>query len=76
MRKLKMFVTAGLATAALAVGGLAVAPSASAQPIDCNTRQAVADAYNVYADLLASWGYRAQAIVWHAKANILVQGCT
>ena len=72
MGKLKMLAAAGLATGALAVGGLGVAPSASAMPRDCDSAMAVADAYFVYARLLIRWGEYNEAAIWLAKGNTLV----
>ena len=73
MTKLKMFAATALATTAVGIGGLAAAPSASAQPMSCDTALRLADHYRALGDIaLYVFGSPATASFYYGKASGLM----
>ena len=67
MTKLKMF-TITMFAAAIGVGGLVAAPSASAMPMSCDRALALADAYIVIGDMLYNDGNYTAASYYYGRA--------
>ena len=73
MTKFKMFAMTGLAAAAIGVGGLAAAPSASAKPMSCSTAMGIANHYTVLGDMwLNVFGSPARASYYYGMASGLM----
>jgi hypothetical protein len=74
MSKLKIFAMTALATAAIAVGGLATAPSASAA-ISCSQAIKLAESYRVTGDFFLNYvGSPARASYWYGRAEGIMDG--
>jgi hypothetical protein len=73
MTKLKMLATTTLAAAAIAVGGLAASPPASAMPMSCERALALADAYMVIGRMLYNDGNYAAASYYYGRATGVVE---
>ena len=73
MNKLKMFAITALAAAAIGVGGLMAAPSASAK-YPCDRALALAQAYIVIGDMLFNDGNYRAAEYYFGRARGLLDG--
>jgi hypothetical protein len=76
MARFRRFAIALLAASTVAVGGLVVAPTqASAMPMSCATRYALAEAYYATAQVFYALGDYATAHFWAGKAYGILVGC-
>ena len=73
MSKLKIFAMTALSVAAIVVGGLVTAPSASAAPKTCEQALALARAYIATGDVLLALGHSAAAAGYYGRAQGLIE---
>ncbi len=73
MSKLKMFAMTALAVAAIVVGGLVTAPSASAAPKTCEQALALSMAYIAIGDVLVAYGHSAAGAGYYGRAQGVVE---
>jgi hypothetical protein len=75
MNRLKRLVIAGLAAATVTTASLAVTPPASAMPMSCVHRIALAWTYIGTGDAFYAVGNYGAANYWYGKAEGVLQGC-
>ena len=73
MSKLKIFALTALSAAAIFVGGLATAPSASAAPKTCQQALALARVYIAAGDVMLGLGHSAAAAGYYGRAQGLIE---
>jgi hypothetical protein len=76
MRKLKRSIIAVVAAATVATASLAATPPASAMPMSCVTRIALALTYIGTGDAFYAVGNYGAASYWYGKAEGIVSGCS
>jgi hypothetical protein len=75
MSRLRRFAIALLAASTVAVGSLAVPPSASAMPMSCAVRYQLSRSYYATAQIFYALGDYATAHFWAGKAYGILEGC-
>ena len=75
MSRFRRFAIALLAASTVAVGSLAVPAPASAMPMSCSVRYALADSYYALGQAFYALGDDALAYYWWGKAWGIVEGC-
>lgn len=75
MTRFRNFTVAALAAATVAAGSLASTPSASAMPMSCAVRVAVAETYIATGNVFHGLGAYQQASYWYGRARGIMDGC-
>ena len=75
MTKFRRIAIAGLAAATVAVGNLATVPPASAMPMSCSVKYALAEGYISLGIAHYSVGDYSRAQYWYGRAQGVLQGC-
>jgi hypothetical protein len=75
MTRLRRFAIVALAAATVAVGSLATVPTASAMPLSCTVKLALADSYISLGNVYFSLGAREQAVYWYKLGEALQNSC-
>ena len=75
MTTFRRFTVAVLAAATVTAGSFATTPSASAMPMSCTTRLALADAYIATGQVFQALGSYQIASYWYGRAQGIMTGC-
>jgi hypothetical protein len=77
MNRLRRFAIATLAAATVTTGSLViVVPTASAQPMSCTVRYALAEAYIATGNVFFGLGDNQRASYWYGRAQGVLMGCS